>query len=263
LNSNPIDWTATLSEFVTYCGRFDATFPSTISGASEADVDRAEAAAGIPLPPEYRAFLFAMGNTPPNQLGGFFANLAFGIEAVEAFYLEPPVPIPADAVYLCTLNEDVEMFLDVNGEVAYHRPVLHFEWPVEPTTGQFLSSPRTQSVVAESLLNFLYRNVFLSMRNPLLLHRTELRERVRALKPNPQSREQRREKFRVLAERLGYVPVPHVNSGPLCYDRDNASLVLFSEEYAADIVEVRSDDERDLARTADILSDNLDFDVWG
>ncbi len=255
------DWAGDIENFVTYCGRFAPAFPDAIVGASETDIENTQALAEIVFPPELKAFLSRMGRTPEDALNPFFANMLYGIEALHAFYAEPPIPVPTDAIYLCTLNEDSESFLEVVGQSGSRR-VLHFEWPVDSATGEFLDYGRTEHSMAASLLHFLYENAFISLRNRLLPYRAELREQVEIAKPNEVQNQQRREEFRAIVEQLGFSPVTYIDRNPLAYDRGDTSLLLYSEEYAADIVKVRSQDEKELAHLCEILSDNLDMNIW-
>ncbi len=252
-----------LDDFVNYCGRLDPTFPGRISGASGADIELIENMAKMHAPPEYRRFLEYMGRTAPGSLGRFLANIDFGIEAVRAFYLDPPIPIPSDAIYLWTLDADVEMFLDTTAKRGGQRPVLHFTWAADPGTGKFIGRDRRDNVISSSLLRFLYKEAFIEIRNRILPYHAELREHVGTPKPNESYTNQRREQFRSLAERLGCTAVPHIDNDLAFYDRSDASLMLFSHDYAADAVYAAADDQRELARLCDITSDNLGLYLVG
>src|SRR5262245_44896757 len=105
------DWSAEVDALIAFCSRSNPEFAGAVQPASAADLAHVQALAGQPLPPEYRAWLERMGRTPHRALGKFLDNLTYGVEAVTKFYTKPRVPVPRDAIYLWTLNEDTANFL--------------------------------------------------------------------------------------------------------------------------------------------------------
>jgi hypothetical protein len=228
-------------------------------GASEEEINRIADLARLPLPPEYQSFLVRMGRTPPSSLGQFFEDVSYGIEAVVQFYLNPPVPIPSDAVYLWTVDVDSHMFLGTHERGDEQRPILYFTWFFDLDTNTFTDRERLVTVIADSLLQYLYQEAFLRIRVPLLAYHAELRENVRTRKPDEHYTQQRRIQFQAVAERSGFEPVPFMNSDVVFYNRADAALMLYSNQVAEDHVHVSADDERECARLCEILSDNLDL----
>lgn len=253
------DWAKEMEDFVDYCNQFDPTFKQKIIGASDKDIDQIEQLSKLPLPAEYRAFLATMGRTPLDSLGNFFKDIIYGIEAVQEFYHDPPVPVPYDAVYLWTLDYDSEMFLPIGEREDEKRPVWQFGWPVDPDSGKFIPQDRDTYIIADCLLQFLYKESFLKIRGPLLGYKSVLEENVRIQKPDEHYTRQRRQQFQSIAKQLGFKPVPYMDNDLIFYDRTDAALELFSAEIAADKVYVDANDERELARLCEILSDNLDM----
>jgi len=252
-----------MDRFVDYCEKLAPGFATRIQGASAAVLERLAEFANLKLPSEYSAFLRRMGATPPGSLEPFLADVHWGVEAVQEFYQAPPIPVPRDAVYLSTLNVDFEMFLMLEGDDGGH-PVVNFSWPVDEETGKFLGHERLVNPVASSLFQLLYKEAFLRQRNPRLAHHVELQERLETShKQAPNYRAVRRREFQKLAERLGFRPVPYMETDDLLfYDRPDASLMLYANEVAADGVYVGAADAREMGRLRELFCDHLDLLIW-
>ncbi|MFY0569735.1 hypothetical protein ACN28E_38725 [Archangium lansingense] len=241
-----------------YCERLAPGFLRTIRGASEADLARLESLSGQALPAEYRAFLARMGRSAPKSLAPFFSDVEFGIEVAERFYLEPPIPVPPDAVFLWTLDRDCDMFLPTTAEWAPPLPVLLFHWPIDEVSGGFLAHDRQVTVISRSLMTFLYREAFQRLRSPSLAHRLDLRENAGPDERTELRAAERKERFRSLAAELGFRPLPFLDPDILHYDREDAALSLFSRVLAEDSLSVYADDVREAGRLAEILCERLD-----
>lgn len=262
MNTSPCNWAKEISDLVIYCENYAPSFRQIIVGASEPDIASVEDAVGLPLPPEYRAFLLTMGRTPQGVLGKFLEYITFGIDAIERFYedLGRP-PLPADAAYIWTYKCDnaYDIFISTIGVEGNERPLLQFCWPFDPDTDEYLRELPIVTLVAKSLLSYLYEEAFSKIRVPILPYYCELREKASADKRDERYREQRRTMFQKMAEMLEFSAVPHVGGELLLYDRSDAALALFSAEIAEDIVYINADAERELGRLCEIFIDNLDF----
>lgn len=255
-------WQEETTRLIKYCARYDPTFEKTIVGASDLEIAKVEDTAGLPFPPEYKTFLSAMGQTPPRLLGQFLEYVTFGIEPINQFYNDPAVPpLPADAVYLWTYKCDTafDIFLRTGGAELDQRPLLQFSWPFDPDTDDYLPEPPIETPVSRSLFAYLYKDAFLKIRVPVLAYHGQLREKLRPEKADERFRLRRRQTFQAIAEKLAFVPAPHVNDTLSFYDRPDAALALFSAEFAEDQLYVHAEEEHELARLCEIFIDNLDL----
>lgn len=250
-----------MSAFVRYCARYDPSFSNSIVGASEVDLARLRALAGLALPPEYEAFYRAMGRSAPSSLGKFLAHFVFGVDAVTNYYEHITEPIPDNAVYLCTQGQQFDFFLSIE-VVAGFRPVLQFSWPFSQETGELIPSPPGVITVTRSLMQFLYQEAFTQIRLPALAYHMQLRENVHGEKPDSSDTDERRALFLSITERLGFKQVPYMNDGLLFLDRADAAAGLFCETYATDLLYLAASSETELHRLVEIFGDNLDFSRW-
>ena len=62
-------------------------------------------------------------------------------------------------------------------------------------------------------------------------------------------------------QRLGFAAVPFMDGEQVFYNRSDASLKLYAQP-GANIVYARADDERELGRVSEILSDNAGLGIW-
>ena len=253
LNSD--EWTRAVDDFVDACARYEDGFAEKLVPASDDDLRRLEALVPAPLPPEYRAFLKRMGRTPAGTLGGFLKDTEFGIEASEAFYQNPPVPVPADAVYVWTVHVDAPMFLPF-AKRGDSRPLLLFSWPVDPDTGAFIPTSPVETVISTSLLEYLYKQAFTWLRVPHFEIHSELQEPFVEQKESGKALQSRRA-FETLALRLGFRPVPFVIGDVAIFERPDAALRLYSATVAPDLMYVDADDALEHARLCEIVSDTL------
>jgi hypothetical protein len=254
-------WTQEMNKLIDYCARFDPELSRKIIGAEERDILRVEEAIRQPLAPEHRAFLSRMGRTPPNSLGEFLKDVEFGVDATLRFYADPPVPPPSDALYVWTLGVDCEMFLGLNVRDG-SRPLVMFSWPVDPETGKYTSESRVEHVVASSLLQYLYQEAVLRIRAPSLPHHAEFRARRETQSMDEAVHRERITRFKSVADKLGFRPVPYVDRKPVFYERADAVLMLFTEEVARDSIYVHAQKRREFAQLCEIVDDNLEVDRW-
>ena len=250
---------AAIDELIAYCARYAQGFADALLGATDAEIADLATLARQPLAPEHAAFLARFGRTPPGSLDPFLDKTEFGVAAAEQFYADPPVPVPDDAVYLWTLDFDLEMFLPV---AAAARPVLLFHWPVDPETGRSLPQDRTATTIADLLLQYLYKEAFLRLRRPALAYHAELRPADRLDPPDPGVGAQRQRDFRQIAERLGFAKVPYMDGALAFYDRDDAALALYPDQRGPGTIYADADSELELLRVCEILSDNLGLARW-
>jgi len=256
-------WTHILDDFVAFCSQYYPVIRPTIVGASVEEVEDLEEMIGIPLPPEYGAFLRTMGNTSPHTLGKFLQYSTFGVRAVKDFYGIPGIRAPRDAVYLWTYEVDTpyDIFIRTGGGECDGRPLVQCGWSVDPDSGALLDEEPDEVLLGGSLLQFLYEDAFLSLRDPLLPYVAELRE------PTTTAVSEERHlgliaAFRTVAERLDFKLVAFMNGAHVFYNRPDASLKLYAQP-SADVIYGRARDERELARICEILSDSLDVVRWG
>ena len=92
-------WDTVMEGFIRYFQQYADWLPGVIKGASPSRITYAETLVDQPLPPEYRAFLACMGDTPRGALDPFLENVSFGIDAVEAMYTQAGFCAPRGAVF--------------------------------------------------------------------------------------------------------------------------------------------------------------------
>src|SRR5215475_5450408 len=212
MSSRTPHWTGTLDAFVEYFGQYYPGLRESIVPASDAEIEALEAIVGIPFPPEYSAFLGVMGNTPACALGKFLQYSTYGVQAVKDFYSTPGIRAPRDAIYVWTYEFDTpfEIFIRTGGSERDVRPLVQCAWAVDPESGQLLDEEPDQVVLPESLPQSLYKEGFLTFRDPLLLYFAEIRESAE-VRSSEKQHLRRIAEFQKIAERLGFKPVPFMN----------------------------------------------------
>ncbi|MGE3294512.1 MAG: hypothetical protein AB7I59_17720 [Geminicoccaceae bacterium] len=254
-----IDWPARLAELLAYGARFDSDLLQAIVGATPDDVRIVASTWRLSLPADYEAFLLAMGRTPLGSLGSFMEHLIFGVDAINAFYLEPPVPVPGDAVYLWTFQEDSPFyhFLPVTEPETAACPVVELNWRYDPDTDRYVEADRRSLRVADSLLQYLWEEAFRKLRRPALPLSVTLREREHDWKPDEERLGARLAHFHDIARHLGFAPLPFSRPRPSLYDRDDAALSLYSDMFAEDKLVIDAGSERELVRLREVMADSL------
>lgn len=248
--------------FVRYFQRYADWLPDAIKGASPPRIAHAEALIGQPLPPEYRAFLSCMGDTPQGALAPFLEHFHFGIDAIEAMYTQPGFRAPHAAVFLWTYDYDspYDIFLETQGEERDTRGLYQAGWAIDEETGSLQPEPPTLMSVGGSLMRSLCTDAFLKLRDPLLSHAVQLRDRARAAETR-EAQDRLREGFLAAAGQLGFSAVPYVDGDRMFFDRADASLKLYAQP-GANVIYVRATDERELGRLSEVLADNLGLSIW-
>ncbi|QSQ11043.1 hypothetical protein [Myxococcus landrumensis] len=250
-----------MDKFVDYCARADPEFSRRVIGADEHDILQVETAAGQSLAPEHRAFLTRMGRTPPNCFGEFLRDVEFGVEATLRFYADPPVPAPSDAFYVWTLDIYNEMFLS-SAVRDGARPLVLFSWSVDAETGKFTSESRSEHVVANSLLQYFYQEAVLRIRAPSLPHYAQFGARRETQSMDKTEHQEHVTHFKSVAEKLGFQPVPYVDTAPIFYERADAVLLFFPEKLARDSIYLHAQESREFAKLCEVVSDNLEVSRW-
>ena len=253
-----------MAGLVDYCERCASGFRAALQPVPDEELERLLASTGLPIPPEYRAYLQAFGRAEAAQLLPFMDDVDYGCQAVATFYADPPAPVPPDAVYLWTAGGDSEMFLGAAGEWQAVHPVLSFSYPVDETTGRFLPHDRGPFVVAQTLFTFLYREAYARLRRPRLAHHRVLRENAATgARRGEGAAAQRAQRFLEVVHPLGFQSLPHLDPlTPIC-ERPDAVVSLFGEVEAEDTLFVDANDEREANRIAEILADNLGARAFG
>ncbi|MCY0989721.1 SMI1/KNR4 family protein [Nannocystis sp. ILAH1] len=250
-------WATELDAWVRYFAVYVEGFGARFAPASEDDIRRLEMRAGFAFPPELRAFLRRLGRTPHGAAAPFMEDYDFGIDVIATFYGAPTVPAPPGAVYLWTLDRQSEMFLDTTQSPPF--PVVGYEWGFDDE-GQPIPGSHHVYIYhhCHSLMQFLYCEAFRFLRTEVLPHRAELR-RSTARKAGVPPMAARMARFRELAERLGFAPVPYMTGELAYYNRSDASLMLYPSDVSYDSVSIDADSERELRRLREILVDQLDM----
>jgi hypothetical protein len=247
-----------MAALLDYCERSAPGFAAALKPASRQDVDRIVESTGLLAPAEYRSFLLIFGRADFAALAPFMKDVEFGCDAVEDFYRDAPVPIPADALYLWTSGGDCEMFLGMASEWAQSHPVLSFSWSSDEKTGRIRPDERLPFVVAGSLFGCLFQEAYSSLHLPSLAHHLELREIVVHDMPRTEvAASERARRFVSVVERLGFRRLPWLDADMFIYDRGDAVVSLASSMVAEDSMRVGANDEREANRIAEILCDNL------
>ncbi|MCP3140527.1 SMI1/KNR4 family protein [Pyxidicoccus xibeiensis] len=255
-------WSDQLEGFVRYFERHTPWLPQAIAGASAARIEHAQRLAGTLFPPEYRAFLQTLGETRQGGLGPFLEHMKFGMDALEEFYSQPGLRPPRHAVFLWTYEFDApyDIFLETQGGERDVRGLLQAGWSVDEDTGALLEEEPTLMPLDGSLLRFLYTEAFLKLRNPLLPHSLQLRDRRHA-EESVAAQLRLRNGLEETAARFGFTAVPYADGNQVLYDRVDASLMLYAQP-GANVVYVSSADERELGLLGEVLRDKLDLALW-
>jgi hypothetical protein len=255
-------WPDAVERFVEYVARYAPTFPERMGGASAAQIDEAEQLAGTPFPPEYRAFLRAMGDTPDGALTPFLEHTTFGIAALQQFYRTPGVRPHPEAVYLWTYEVDApyDIFIDIRGGERDVRPLWQAGWAVDDESGALHEQQPELVSQGGSLFQSLYTDAFLHLRDPLLEYATQLRDRA----AEPAGRRDQaalRTAVASVAAHLQFAQVPFLAGDQLFFDRADASLKLYAQP-GANVIYVKARTETEAGRLAEVLADNLDMTIW-
>jgi hypothetical protein len=256
-------WTQKVHELLAYCAKYDPRFMEAIAPASLDDIAHLEALTKHTFPPEYRVWLCQMGRTSYNGLGAFLEDTEYGVKAFESFYRDPPMPIPADAIYVATLDQDAKFFLPVEGPPLAPRALLLVNYGVDEETHKWVESDRHDFAISSSLLTWLHFEAFRMIRFPLLKYRAELEEPITRREPAASPRSVSLARVLEVATKLGFSELPHqASSDPICLDREDSAL-LFHLPSAGGSLTIKANDERELARLVEIFTDNFDFRVRG
>ena len=250
-----------MDALIQYCARYDPSFATAAVGVSDQDLARLEALAGTRLPPEYVAFQRRFGRTASGALGSFLADTEFGVDAAVNYYEQSVEPRSDRAVFLWTVDRQFNAFLSLDAIDGF-RPIVELSWPFSDETGEFVDGAPSVTTVARSMMQFLYREAFTEVRLPSLEYHARLRENVRGAKPGASDTDDRRRRYREIAQRLEFQQVPFVEGSTLFFDRWDAALGLIGESHAPDSLYVAASTETELHRLTEVLSDNLDFLPW-
>lgn len=257
-NDSDSYWDGEIEAWVRYFSAPVDWFGERLVSASEAEVRHLEMRAGRRFPAEFRAFLRRTGHTPLGALDPFMEDYVYGVEAVAEFYRSPRVPAPPEAVYLWTLGGFCEMFLDTAKPPPY--PVVGYEWGLGedgvPIPGTHCSFMYHES---HSLMQFLYCEAFRWLRVRMLAYRAKLRRSTDPEGPTLPPIAARIARFREVAVKLGFSPVPYMDGELAYYNRDDASLMLYPADGTDDDLTINADSERELGRLREIFVDQLDM----
>lgn len=257
-------WLQELESFIQFCGRFDAKIPHTIVSATAADIARIEELAGLQVPPDYRAFLLLMGRTPPQALGNLLANERYGIDAVLDYYKEPSARF-RDAVFLWTFETDspYELFISTAPvpSIQTPHPILQLHWNFDLDEEEYQGEPGLIKV-DESIIHYLYKNLFEQVRYPIFPHTADIRQTDEQIPRDTQGVIKHLQSVDDLAARLEFSRVPHINGMERFYDRSDACILYYPADHAPGRLLASGQDRRELARICEIFCDTLGMQRW-
>jgi hypothetical protein len=250
-----------MKDFVSYFAQFDSTFPDRLVPATSEDIQNLQALAKARFPVEYHVFLSRMGKTPMHAFGPMFEGTSIGLDGSMEFYRDPPVPIPDDLVHLTTLDESCEFFLDASESTSGERSVLLLQWAVNEDTGEYIKKSSSRFVIARNLLQYLYKEAFLKLRYDSLPFQATIREMRETVETKPDADHQsaQKKKFMEIATHLGFDAVPTMDGdGDLVFfNRSDAAILLYSQEVAADSVEVAAEQRKICVQLSNELAEAL------
>lgn len=260
-NDNAEYWDTVMDGFVRHFQRHADWLQNVLVGAAPHRIEQVERQVGRPLPPEYRAFLARMGETPPGALDPFLADTVFGIRALQAMYSQPGFRAPDDAVFLWTYEHDApyDIFLDTRGGERDARGFFQAGWSVDEATGALLPEPPELMPAGGPLMRALWTDAFLKLRDPLLGPSVQLCDGA-AADASDEGQSRLRTGFLALAAQLGFSAVPFVDGDLVFFDRRDASLKLYAQP-GANVLHVRAADERELGRLSEVLADGLGLSI--
>ncbi|MFP2908387.1 SMI1/KNR4 family protein [Pyxidicoccus sp. 3LFB2] len=250
-------WNSELEGFIRYFARYADWLPERIKGLPESRISNLEELIGQPLPPEYRAFLKLMGDTPKNALNPFLEYVSFGAQEVERIHaLENFIP-PRQLVYLWTYDCDApyDIFLETQGAQRAARSLWQAGWSIDENTGGILPEPLDFVPLGGTLMQYLYKDAFLKLRGPLLPHKALLGD-FDGSEPTEEAQNSLIEKFVTVAEKLGFLAVPHAGKKLMFFNRSDAALELF-ENPGANSFYVRAASDSELKKLSKTLADEL------
>src|SRR5262249_25050725 len=111
-----------------------------------------------------------------------------------------------------------------------------------------------------SLMRSLYTEACLRLRDPLLTHKSQLRDRNWAA-ATQESQDSLRHGFAALAAQLGFSPVPFLDGDQIFFNRSDASLALYAQ-LGANVLYVRAANKGAMEKLGKVFSDNLGLTVW-
>ena len=247
--------TEEIARWLAYCERSAPGFMEVIQGASDDEIRSIEVACGRALPAEYAAFLKAMGNSDSESVHPLFNDFTFGIADTLLFYRDPLVPVQADALYVGTGGGDCEFYLDASVQDSRPYPVVSCGWYINDA-GKYENRPPVRAKIADSWLAFLYREAFVRFRSRSLAYHLRLDEPASTLPRDEAHTERRAERFRLVAEQLGLVLVPHSGMEFRMYEKSDAAVLFLPAVLAGDSVRIHAESEREASRLAEIISDH-------
>lgn len=156
-----------LAEAIAYAITLDPSLPSRLRGGSAAQLDELEAFVDAPLPPPFRALLEWMGDSDGGigLLGGFSCRIPDLIDLYRLASEDWHEPLLPPGYVLCAVPprdgaEDEVLVLDARA--AALAPVL---W-MDSTSNRSTPQP-----YAASLVQMLFRGIFLRLALPTFAHR--------------------------------------------------------------------------------------------
>jgi hypothetical protein len=110
-----------IDEFIHYMAHHDKTFPSRIKGATPNEITKFKLITGCELPPDYRAFLRAMGRSTGGVplLNDGTSDICQLIEYYRAVRQEQEEPAPDGCLAIAIMGKSIpEVYLKMNGAEA-------------------------------------------------------------------------------------------------------------------------------------------------
>ncbi len=234
------------ADIVRVIARYEADFPSRISGSASADIQRVEALSGTSVPEVYHAFLTLMGNDAAG-LTPLSAN--FSLNAVISSLSRYKPPAEFCLIGLQDDHPNLDVFLERDStEVApgMGPRVVRFE-ASDPVEQVFSAYP--------SLPDMVLSAAFARYR----LQKMPFRERLTP-KGATWPKERRAERPSVLAgvaSRLSFERLLHSSLASACYDKPNASMLLYAPHDLNFSVDIGATTEKVLDTTVEAVSDAL------
>jgi hypothetical protein len=244
--SNAPSGTAALQFLIDYISQYAPDFPTTIRGASSAQIIRLEELIQRPLPPSYRAFLEFMGEST-GTLELWQGNMDTSIETVIDHYSGTEWLPPPEFIFfaLDTGPQGSDLFLDCTQperepSVVRGEPSLDFR--------------STCRVKSESLMDALTTTALLTIRMPQLLFRASM---YATESWTDRFKGQGIKIFEQTAQKLGFMRIPFTGAWSPGYERGDSAMHAYEAPGFLPSFELASQSDNELRKLVEILKDSL------
>lgn len=237
-----------MDEFLTFLGRYDPDYPSSVQGASEEMIERLSAIVGRSLPPLQEEFLRCMGSS----LGKLeIPHLSFDIEQIVELYEAEEWRPPARYVVIAVEQKDpyFDCYLDLEQPNDSDFGIVRFEsWGNAVFKGKVHPWFRSFRDMLFSL-GFLYKKM------NSLPFQLELQASPAKEQRTGQSQEALVKALEELALRMGFKRLRHTSPQCLLLEREDATIYGHLPPRGGFDAKAAATDKNQLSKICEILRD--------